>query len=440
MSEKPSDITNQAAKEADTTLPPTGGRAVQAVDPAQQSLADALQVCFRLLKYAMVLLLIGYLATGVFRVDEQQRAVLLRFGRIVGDPGQQVYGPGWHLGLPYPIGEVVYVAIAPKSLNIDQAFWRGPTAAQKDAAKTEEELEDRGGPLNPLKDGSLLTGDANIVHARFDISYKVGDASAYVRNIGDDAQAERLVRNACEQGVIHAVARTAADDVINGIVNQEVARRRAQATLDEADSGLTIVSFNARSTKMPRDVADAYREVSNAENERANALQGAWRQYSETLNKTASSAYPQLLELIEDYERAIDTNSVEQQRQLEAEMEEALRTLEMPASRGGQQIGGEVAERINDAITYRTQVSENVRAEAETFNILYEQYKAAPQVFVLRRWAEMRQRVLGGEFTEKIFVPTKDLYIVTNADPKIEKAREQARLKEEQDAGGDNQD
>ena len=236
------------------------------------------------------------------------------------------------------------------------------------------------------------------------------------------------MRYAVERGVIHAVARTSADEVINGRVNQEIARRRAQDSLDEVTSGLKIVSFSARSTKMPRDVADAYREVSNAENERANALQNAWRKYTETLNQTASSAYPKLLEMINEYEVAIATDDEQKQQQLQAELDAAFRDLRLSQERGGTQIRGEVAQRVNEALIYRTEVIEAVRSEAETFELLYEQYRRTPRIFVTRRWQEMRERVFSSPQVEKIYAPTGQLYIVTNADPSIQREKDEKAL------------
>ncbi|HEX7010798.1 MAG TPA: hypothetical protein VF184_12515, partial [Phycisphaeraceae bacterium] len=96
---------------------------LEELDPAQQSLSDALRVSFLILKAVMVVLLVLYLFSGVFSVTEgQEQAVRLRFGRIVGRPGQQVYERGWHLGLPYPIERVIKVPVAPRQVSLANAF------------------------------------------------------------------------------------------------------------------------------------------------------------------------------------------------------------------------------------------------------------------------------------------------------------------------------
>ena len=83
------------------------------LDPAQQSLADALRLSFGILKIVMIILAVFFLASGVFIVDQKQAALVLRFGRPVGglrDP--TVYEPGLHWALPYPIDRVVTVGLA----------------------------------------------------------------------------------------------------------------------------------------------------------------------------------------------------------------------------------------------------------------------------------------------------------------------------------------
>ena len=45
---------------------------------AEQALADALNVSFRILRYAMLLVVVAYLLSGVFVVGQHERAFVLR--------------------------------------------------------------------------------------------------------------------------------------------------------------------------------------------------------------------------------------------------------------------------------------------------------------------------------------------------------------------------
>lgn len=59
-------------------------------DPAQQSLAEAMQLSFGILRVVMLALVAAYAVSGLFSVGSNEVALRLRFGRYVGQPGEQV--------------------------------------------------------------------------------------------------------------------------------------------------------------------------------------------------------------------------------------------------------------------------------------------------------------------------------------------------------------
>src|SRR5436190_19042654 len=56
------------------------GPGTSPLDPANQSLADALRVMMRLLQVTMLILAILYLGSGMHRVNEGERGIQLLFG------------------------------------------------------------------------------------------------------------------------------------------------------------------------------------------------------------------------------------------------------------------------------------------------------------------------------------------------------------------------
>lgn len=57
---------------------------------------------------AVVLILLS----GIYRVESNEAAVVLRFGRLVGNTGeQQVKQPGLHFSLPFFIDEVIKIPV-----------------------------------------------------------------------------------------------------------------------------------------------------------------------------------------------------------------------------------------------------------------------------------------------------------------------------------------
>ncbi|MEX0654810.1 MAG: SPFH domain-containing protein [Phycisphaeraceae bacterium] len=289
------------------------------LDPAQQSLADALRVSFNILKGLMVLLLIAYLFSGTFWVEEQERAVRLRFGALVGEPGQQVYDPGWHFGFPYPVEQIIRVPVQQQTLEIQRAYWY--EVSDEDLGRSAAELAGRSGPLNPERDGSLLTGDANILHARFTVDYTISDPAAFVENVGlarpnvdrlpDGTLARRpmdradaIVRNVAEQGVIHAFARADADQVYRGTWDDDHALTRMRDVMEQMNTGITINLVNMTDPTLPLVVSTAAQAVTNAESERAQLIEQARQEQARILGETAGAAHGPLFDLILEYEAA----------------------------------------------------------------------------------------------------------------------------------------
>lgn len=401
----------------------TPGDAGQWADPAQQSLADALRVSFWVLKLIMALLVASYLWSGVFNVSEQEHAVRLRFGRIVGPPGEQVLGPGGpYFSWPYPFEQVVVIPASPQQIELAREFWY--STDQSGAGQPQA------GPLNPEKDGSLLTGDAEVVHARWSVTYVVEDPIAYLTRVKDSATAGRVVRVAVEQGVVGAVAGLTADELIRS-QNLSAARQRAQAVLDDLHTGLSITTLAVKEPTFPMSVQAAVQEALNSEGVKAKLIEQAHEQWVRTLVQAAGEAYEPLLDLIEQYEAARLSGDEARVREVEAVIDRVFSELTIEVDGRPVTIGGAVAEAIHQAKGYRTEVVAQTRSEAEYFNSLLPQYRKNPRILASRLWQDARQRILTGD-VETMYLPAGQTYLEINRDPRVRQEREKRRLSEEE--------
>lgn len=402
------------------------------LDPAQRSLADALKVSFQLLKLAMVGLVIAYLLTGVFWVREQQKAIRLRFGSMVGESDSaRVIGPGGpYFSWPFPIEQLIFLPTATQQVTIERAFWFEVTT--ENASKTLDEMAGvKGGPLNPERDGSLLTGDANIVHCRWTVSYILSKPVDFVKNVGDPRLAEGIIIRAAEQGIVHTIASLTADEVIRGQNYSETARKHIQRSLDAIGAGLEITSVAVLQPTMPLSVRDAYQAVINAENDRAQNLEKAQQERAKILGETAGEAWSGLLKLVEAVESAEKDTDPTKLQIAEARLTKALVDLRLPEDMGGLPIGGKVAESLNDASTYRTQIVEQVRSEAETFRRLLPLYNENPRIVRGRLWQDVKESVLSSDI-ETIYLPKGRPMLELNRDPAIARKRQQEAIRKEQ--------
>jgi len=436
---------------------------VNAIDPAQQSLSDALRVSFGLLRVVMIVMVLLYLVSGFYQVGERETAVVTRFGKIVTDAeGNAEKKSGWYFGWPFPIDNVVTVPTSERSIDLPTAFvYEGEGAP---------------GPLNPEKDGSLITGDANIVHARFSAQYVISDPVAFIRNFGDpDAVtqdrmdfataegltafriqrtgqqiADDLVVNMVEQGIVHAVASAKANDVIGGRFRADQARLVAQRQLDELNVGITLTNIAIRLPEMPLSVRDAYGLVAQSEATKSTLINTAESDRTRLLGEAAGkAALPisgedgPLVKLIKQYEVATTLDDQARLTTLDTQLSAAFRQLAVnvdgpEASR--YDIGGETATIINNALIEKTQITERIKTEAETVLELKEAFEKNPTLFKERRWQYVIREIFSQDSgIELFYAPSgRRILLDINRDPNIANAKRRAALEADINANQQN--
>ncbi len=393
------------------------------LDPAQQSLAEALRVSFGILKLAMLAALVAYAFSGTFSVGSNEAALRLRFGDYVGAPGERVLERGTYLAAPFPIEQVVKIDTRPITLTLDREFWY--ESQDSDQGMTRDQIRtSRARPLNPLRDGSLLTGDLNIVHARWTVTYRVTEPVQFVTNVGDRQLAEKLVRCAVQHGIVQAVAQLPADELLKGVVNREVAMAVAQRKLVEMATGLTVDQVALDKVTAPVSVTASFDAVTTAETDRAQRIVAAQQDRSRILGEAAGEGSDRFLALLDRFERATETGTDADASDAEAAIGQALEGLAIE----GAAIGGEVAQIVNTARTYRTQVVERVKGDSETFMRLLPQYLRNPRIILSRLWEDARERILTGDVETFYTVPGK-LELQLNRDPLIQKERQQEQIR-----------
>ena len=80
-------------------------------DASSRALAEALGSSFGVVKLAIWVLVIVFLCSGFFTVGPQEKAVILRFGKPVGEGEKALLSAGLHWAFPKPIDEIVRIPI-----------------------------------------------------------------------------------------------------------------------------------------------------------------------------------------------------------------------------------------------------------------------------------------------------------------------------------------
>ena len=395
--------------------------ATEPLDPAQESLADALRVSFQGLKWVMILLFAWYLLSNTFSVSEQQVAVRLRFGHFIGDTtDKQVLNPGGpYFSLPYPIDQIIRVPTSVRTLNLNDSFWYALSDAEK-AMDVQELTLTKLDPLSPERDSYLVTGDTNIMHARWSISYQVNstasDVLKYVKNVGNEESATQIMQAVAERGVVTFAARHTADDMINGLDDEERAQveKAMQDSLDELQSGLHIISVTMIYPMVPNPVHHAFASVTRAENERRQKVEQVLKIESEILNGAAGRAHVPLVQLIGRYAGAYEKDDFPTVETLEAQLSDAFENLRIAHDDATLPISGEVATIINQARTYRDQTVKDAQAEATAFQSYFKQYQENPKMVMAILWQNKRREIMRSR-VETLVIPkgTKFVYLTT---------------------------
>ena len=180
---------------------------------------------FGLVWIGLVLLLAVWLFNAIYIVDEQEQAVILRFGKY-----HETVGPGLNIYFP----------------PFDRKFQANVTRERSYS-----------------KQGQMLTEDENIIEVPLTVQYKINDLQAFVLNVEDP---EASLQHATDSAVRHVVGSTAMDQVLTEgreAMAGEV-KERLQRFLDNYGTGIVVTQVNLQSAAAPREVQEAFDDVIRA--------------------------------------------------------------------------------------------------------------------------------------------------------------------------------
>lgn len=187
-----------------------------------------------------VVVLVVWVLLGLYKIDEAEQGVVLRFGKY-----QATTSPGLNWHLPYPIETVEKVNIT-RVDNIEVGF------------RTVNET------IQPQpREALMLTRDENIVDIKVAVQYRIKDARDYLFNVIDP---KATVTQVTESAVREAVSKNDIDFVLTE-GREEIAtytEQLVQQILDRYKAGLEITQVNLQNAQPPEEVQDAYQDAIRA--------------------------------------------------------------------------------------------------------------------------------------------------------------------------------
>ncbi|MDD5134656.1 MAG: protease modulator HflK [Phycisphaerae bacterium] len=387
------------------------------LDAGGKSLADALRISFAVLKIVMVVLIVLFFSSGVFTVGPDERAMVLRFGKIRGDTtAKRILNSGLHWAIPYPIEDVIKF---PGKNTIERVsvdtFWYDETNKYA-----------RGG-LNPVTDGYCITrndtvadlkagDDYNIVHSKWLLTYRIADCELFFKNIKvKPAPAGQNYIDVLAESVDPLLKAMACDSIVAAMVNFSIdeaiksdaqisaeVQRLLQKKLDSIESGIDIDSMQITQITWPRQVDDAFVGSIKASNEADKTIRQAKGYAQSKINEAGG------IDIINVFS---DPNTTEKQ------LEDYLANA-----------SGQVRQTIAEARAYRTKVVESAKANADYLAKLLPEYRKRPKLVLARIYQDAIEEVLSNTQETIIAQPSSgikntEFRLMVNRDPKIEKEK-----------------
>jgi modulator of FtsH protease HflK len=254
-------------------------------DAGSQALAEALSSSFAIVKIVMVLMIIAFFCSGFFTVQPQEKVVILRFGKPVGEGQKALLSSGkLHWSFPYPIDEVVRIPITEIQKVTSNNGWYLTTP---EAELSGEEVP-AGASLNPAIDGYVITADRNIIHTRATLSYHIDDPISFVFGF---TNAPATVQNALDNALLFTAARYKVDDILINKKDEfrEAVQQRVSDLVEQERLGIVIDQCEVQSIP-PRQLQPVFAEVTTAREKRNQALNEANSYTNRVFNESGAQA------------------------------------------------------------------------------------------------------------------------------------------------------
>ncbi|MCC6152783.1 MAG: FtsH protease activity modulator HflK [Candidatus Hydrogenedentes bacterium] len=228
----------------------------------------------------LILLFIFWFLRGgpAYTVAPGEEGLVLTFGEYT-----RTTEPGFHFKLPWPIQTVEFADIGEvKRLEI------GFRSRTYDGATTYATFQNDPTLLN---ESQMLTGDENVVNCSMSVQYRVKNSQEYLFNFspGDvenmlTAVAEAALRQAVGDHPINDVLTTGKFEIMGEI------KVKMQELADLTGAGVTIEDVFLQDVQPPREVADAFRDVASAREERERIINEARAYQSGEIPKAEGEA------------------------------------------------------------------------------------------------------------------------------------------------------
>lgn len=391
-----------------------------------------------LVRVRFLLVIFGVLVlwtmSAVVVVRPHQQGLVLRFGRLVGDP----IGPGLHFKLPWPIDRVEFPAylqpddkgrlreigqtatgVRTLQLGTQPTIKEGPILWTNEHSKQEHFFLVQSDATGRGRDGGS-GASLGMVAVEVPVQYSIRDIKAF-ESIGPPEDRDRMLTAAGQRELMHFLSSFTVNDVLGG-QRTEISRdlrKRVQAAFDAMNpdpsgkprgAGVEVLSIGVEGVHPPQDEAVAlnFERVVGAEQRYFAALSEAKGDATAELcaaagSEDAAAAVLKELEALEALGASEDPKAVAAQR-------EKVQALILAG-------GGAAAKLIMDASAERWSRHMGERSRLSRYQGTLGSYLASPAIFKASLYFDAIREAVG---KCRIYIadPVEHLYIRLNLENK----------------------
>lgn len=181
---------------------------------------------------------IGWLSSGIFRVQETDQAVILRLGKF-----RTIVGPGLQYRLPYPFEKEIIKNVS--SNNVMQSSDR-LLINRNNYDKSDQTL--------------VLTGDENIIHISYTVTWKIKNLQEYLFTVRNP---DNTILAATESIIREVIGQT---DALPALTDErstisQKASSLLQKVMDQYKIGVQIVQVQLQRVEPPKEVLNAFNDM-----------------------------------------------------------------------------------------------------------------------------------------------------------------------------------
>ena len=214
------------------------------------------------------------LVTSIYKVDQGEEAVVLRFGQF-----SRTTAPGLHIKLPSPIETKMIVDV-----------------------ESERSID-----IGTNQENLMLTGDENIARVAYSVRWRVDNSADYIFNV---AEVPNAVRDVAESAMREVVGKTTLDALITSerdLVAQKV-QVLMQEMLNEYVAGVVVSQVELKESQEPKAVESAFLDVVAAKQEAEQSILTA-RSVENSVIPQANAEADRLIQEARGYKEAVIAES-----------------------------------------------------------------------------------------------------------------------------------